>query len=144
MLTESEFLITRALAVYNTVYNGNIKVDECFICSIPPGSQADRGYEITTPEGSRYFRIRYYFKFGQMDREGVVRMEVAPPYMPGVLGDEVYAIRSIMDTYWRHEGGYPFEPINPWELPAGLIVTEKGSPIITENGHFMVVEGYQD
>lgn len=141
-MTESEFLITRALAVYNAKYRGNVKVKDCAICSIPAGTQADRGYEITTPQGSKYFRIRYYFKFGNLDREGVVRLEVAPPYMPGVLGDEVYVIRSIMDNYWRVEEGYPFLPINPWNLPAGIIITERGSPIITEQGAFMVVEGY--
>lgn len=142
-MTESEFLITRALTVYNAQYGGHVKVEDCAIVSIPPGEQADRGYEITTPEGSRYFRIRYYFTFGNMDREGWARLEVAPPYTPGALGDEVYVIRSIMDSYWNREGGYPFTPINPWGIPLGCIITEKGHPIISEDGKFLVIEGYE-
>lgn len=142
-MTESEFLITRALAVYKNRYGGNIKVEDCIIASIPPGEQADRGYEITTPNGSRYFRIRYYFVFGNQDQEGWGRLEVAPPYTPGALGDEVYVIRGVVDRHWVHEG-YPFNPINPWGLPLGVIITEEGHPIISEDGKFLVVEGYEN
>lgn len=141
-MTESEFLISRALAVYRARYGGNIKTSDCYIMSIPPGQHADRGYEITTPGGSAYFRIRYYFNFGNMDREGWIRLEVCPPYTPGALGDEVYVIRSIMDTYWGRERGYQFKPIDPIQLPDGVIVTEEGDPIISEEGQFLVMEGY--
>lgn len=139
-MTENDFLISRALTVYNAQYSSNIKVEDCLIISIPAGKQADRGYEITTPELSKFFRIRYFVKFSQMDREGWCRLEVAPPYDPGVLGDEVYVIRSQMDRYWHSV--YPFNPINPYGWPVGIIITEKGNPIITEDGLFIVDEEY--
>lgn len=137
-MTESEFLISRALRVYNQKYGRDIKVEDCHITSISPNVTADRAYEITTPEKSEYFRIRYYIRFGDRDSDGWARLEVAPPYHKGILGDEVYAIRSTVDEYWRSQ--YHFNPLNPEGWPLGSILTEHGTPILSEEGAFMVVE----
>lgn len=142
MMTESEFLISRALAVFNTQYKRDIKVQDCDIISIKPDPQSARGYEITTPRGSEFFRIRYYFKWDTVDKGMPARLEVTMPYKDGELGDEVYVIHSLMDVYWEAEGGYKFDDIGPnLELP-GLIISEFGVPIVTESGLFWIQEKY--
>lgn len=142
MMTESEFLISRALAVFNSQYSRNIKVQDCDIVSILPDPQSARGYEITTPRGSEFFRIRYYFKWDTVDKNMPARLEVTMPYKDGELGDEVYVIHSLMDVYWEAEGGYKFDPIKPDNGLIGLIVSEFGIPIITEDGVFWIQEQY--
>lgn len=142
MMTESEFLISRALAVFNSQYSRDIKVQDCDIISILPDPQSARGYEITTPRGSEFFRIRYYFKWDTVDKSMPARLEVTMPYKDGELGDEVYVIHSLMDVYWESEGGYKFDPIKPDDGIIGLIVSEFGVPIITEDGVFLIQERY--
>lgn len=137
-MTEVEFLISRALRVYNDQYGRDIKLEDCHISSIAPNVNSDKAYEITTPEKSIYFRIRYYIKFGERDHDGWVRLELTPQYHKGILGDEVYAIRGTVDEYWKSQ--YLFNPINPEGWPDGCILTEHGAPVITEDGIFTVSE----
>lgn len=137
-MTEDEFLISRALRVYNDQYGRDISMDDCYITSIAPNVNSDKAYEITTPDKSPYFRIRYYIKFGERDHDGWARLEVTPQYLKGVLGDEVYAIRGTVDSYWRSQ--YLFNPINQEGWPPGCILTEYGAPILSEDGLFMVAE----
>lgn len=142
MEPEREFLISRALAVFNRKYRKNIKVEECDIWSISTDIHSDRAYEIITPNASEFFRIRFFFKFSNYDRSGDVRLEVAQPYGHATLGDEVYVIRSEVDNNLLGVNGYQFEWIASSILPQGVIVTEDRIPIMTENGRFTVLEGY--
>lgn len=139
-LTENEFLISRALGIFNEQYHRDIKVEDCDIFSIEPDPHSDRGYEITTPLKSEFFRIRFYIKFTDNDRSMPVLLEVTPPYITGKLGDEVYVIHSGVDIWYRASGTYKFNPLTPGEIPAGTIVTERGLPIVSEDGAYLVVE----
>lgn len=139
--TENEFLISRALAIFNEQYQRDIKAEDCEITSIPHDPHSDRGYEITTPAKDRFFRIHFYIKFTNNDRSAPVRLEVTPPYITGMLGDEVYVIRSGVDDWYRHSGLYKFSPIIPLDVPTGTIITEHGIPIMAEDKTtFLVVE----
>lgn len=137
-MTENEFLITRALNVFNAQYGRDIKVADCHIFTIEVDGQSDRAYEITTPTKSDYLRIRLFITFSNSDRDSEARLEVTMPYLPGQLGDEVYVIRSDVDEYWK--GDYRFDPIIPMVIPNGCIVTENNIPILTEDGRFIIVE----
>lgn len=139
-MTEKEFLISRALGVFNPQYGRNIKVEDCEIISISPDPMSDRGYEITTPDekDSEFFRIRLYVKFDRMDRSIPARLDVSMPYINGALGDEVYVILTYVSEMWREE--YRFDPLDPNELPFGVILQEDGAPILQENGKFTLVE----
>lgn len=143
-MSESEFLITRALNIYNDQYQRAIKVSDCKIVSIFNDPHSDRGYEITTPEQSPYFRIRFFVKFTDNDRAIPIRIEVSQPYIDRALGDEVYAIHAGIDNWYRTSGTYKFAPIAQDELPFGVIITEDGIPIVTELGEFMVIEQYKE
>lgn len=138
-MTETEFLISRALNVFNTQYGRDIKVKDCEIISIPNDPQSNRAYEITTPGFSDFFRIHLYMRFDLRDTDIPARLEVTMPYMHGQLGDEVFVIRINVATSWRDEG-YRFDPITPGNLPFGVIVQEDGKPIVTEAGRYMVME----
>lgn len=142
LVPEREFLIKRALNVFNRKYGRDVKVEDCDIYSIPIDIHSDRAYEIITPEASEFFRIRFYFKFGNMDREGNVRLEVSMPFGQGELGDEVYIVRSEIDKYWHSVNMYRFDHIVSKHVPMGVITTEAGEPILTEQGLFIVAEGY--
>lgn len=139
-ITENEFLISRALSIYNEQYHRDIKVVDCEITSIPHDPHSDRGYEISTPSKDPYFRIHFYIKFTNNDRSAPVRLEVTPPYVIGALGDEVYVVRSGVDEWYRLSGMYKFAPITPLDVPEGTFITERGIPFITEQGSFLVVE----
>lgn len=138
-MTEKEFLISRALNVFNSQYGRNILVEHCEIFSIPTNVQSDRAYEITTPNFSEFFRIRLYVKFDRMDKDIPAPLEVTMPYIDGKLGDEVYVVLCYVADYWRNQG-YKFDPIVVTELPWGVIIQEDEKPITTEAGRFMVVE----
>lgn len=137
-MTEKEFLISRALGVFNPQYGRNIKVEDCEIISIAPDHQSDRGYEITTPDKTEFFRIRLYVKFDRIDRSIPARLDVSMPYVQGALGDEVYVILTYVADMWREE--YKFDPLDPNVWPFGTILQEDGSPIMTEAQKYLVVE----
>ena len=137
-MTEKEFLISRALGVFNTQYGRNIQVKDCDIFSIPNDPQSDRGYEITTPRASDFFRIHLYVRLSLRDAAIPARLEVNMPYNVGELGDEVFVIRTEVASSWRDEG-YRFDPII-LEVPFGAIIQEDGAPIVTEAGRFCVME----
>lgn len=144
VMSENEFLITRALNVYNDQFQRKIKVSDCAIASIPPDPHSDRGYEITTPDQSQFFRIRFYVKLADNDRSIPVRLEVKAPFVDRALGDEVYVIHAGIDNWYRTSGTYKFNPIVPEGLPFGVMVTEDGIPMITEDGAFLVIELYKE
>lgn len=137
-MTENEFLISRALNVFNAQYRRNIKVEHCAIVSMEPDVQSDRAYEITTPNHSEFFRIRLYLKFGRLDLDSVAVLEVTMPYLEGELGDEVYVIMSQLSAYWRTV--YKFDDTPGGTAPNGAIVTEDDIPIVTEYGRFIIKE----
>lgn len=138
-MTEQEFLISRALGVFNPQYGRNIKVENCEIKTIPADPQSDRGYEITTPHESTFFRIRFYVRFADMDRTIPARLEVTMPYVNGALGDEVYVIHSAIANFWRTEG-YKFDPIVPRGVPFGAIIAQNEDLITTEDGKVLIME----
>lgn len=139
-LTENEFLISRALSIYNEQYHRDIKVADCEITSIPHDPHSDRGYEITTPTKDQFFRIHFYVKFTNNDRSAPVRLEVTPPYVVGALGDEVFVVRSGIDEWYRSSGMYRFTPIVPMDVPPGTFITERGIPLVTEYEAFLISE----
>lgn len=142
--SESVFLISRALGIYNEQYGRKIKVEDCSIVSIPNDPHSDRGYEIMTAEKSPFFRIRFYVKFTDNDRAIPVRLEVSPPFVDRALGDEVYVIHAGIDNWYRTDGIYKFAPIIPPGLPFGIIVTEDQWPMVAEDGAYFVLERYKD
>lgn len=140
MYTEKQFLIFRALDTFNRAYGNNIKIADCSIVSINPGVNSDRGYEITTPNGSDNLIIRFYFKFTRGDRTISPRLEVKPPFMDGVLGDEVYVIYDGMDIWYRESGTYKFDWIIDNSIPRSVILTEGNTPILLEGGGYLLLE----
>ncbi len=141
-MTESEFLIQRALFVFNLTYGTDINVDACDIYSIKNDPHSDRAYEIITPRYSEFFRIRYYFTWGEYDTSTKPILEVTMPYINGRLGDEVYVIHSVMAYSWGEADGYKFDPIEPGETIDGSIITEDGLQITTETGVYIVLEDH--
>lgn len=139
-LTEKQFLIKRALAVFCVQYNRKLEVEDCVINSIAPDAVSDRGYEITTPEKSATFRLRYYFRFSDVDRMSPIILEANPSYRQGELGDEVYVLHGEMDKAWRWMGPYKFDPFADGGIPNFAILTEVGIPISNENGAIWVTE----
>lgn len=140
MLTEKQFLIKRAVTVFNIQFNQKIDPDKCEIVSIAPDAVSHRGYEITSPDTSGTFRLRYYFRFGDADFYGRYILENAQSYRQGTLGDEVYVLHGTMAESWKWTAGYKFDPIVRPNVPFGSIVTEDDIPIVSEGGIFLVVE----
>lgn len=140
LYTEKQFLIWRALQTFNNAYGTKIKIEDCSIVSINPGLHSDRGYEITTPNGSEYLIIHYYFSFTRGDRSIPPRLEVKPPYIDGQLGDEVFVIYEGMDIWYRESGTYKFDWIIDNTIPRNIIMTESNFPILTEDGFYLLLE----
>jgi len=141
LYTEKQFLIYRALDTFNSKYNSSVKIADCNIVSINPGVNSDRGYEITTPNLSKFLVIRYYFSFMRGDRTIAPRLEVKPPYMDGRLGDEVFVIYDGMDIWYRNSGTYKFDWIIDDTTVRSVILTENRQGMMTESGLFILLEG---
>lgn len=139
-MNEREFLLTRALAVFNRTYNADVKVEQCDIYSISNDPHSDLAYQITTPGSSEFFRIRYYLTWSDHDSDANPYLGVSMPYRLGELGDEIYVIHSLLARSWMNQEGYVFDTLTPGDDIDGVILTESGLNIVTEIGVYIVLE----
>lgn len=139
-LTEKQYLIQRALDVFNRQSGTNIQPDSCQIFSINNDIHSLRGYVITTPLGSTTLRIHMYVALSDEDMKRVSRLEVAMPYRNNELGDEVWVIHIAVDRWYRDNNVYRFDLILPNEVPNNAFVAEYGFAFQTEDGAYLVAE----
>lgn len=139
-LTEKQYLIQRALDVFNRQYGAQIQPETCEIVSINNDIHSNRGYAITTPNGSQTLRIHLYVVLAGEDQKHISRLEVAMPYRDNALGDEIWVIHIAVDRWYRDSNTYRFDIILANEVPENAFVAEYGFAFQTEDGAYITTE----
>ena len=139
--TEAAFLIKLAIDKYNSQFGTNIGYDAVRIRSIEPNANTDLGYELVTNVLTDNLRLRVYFIYGTADILYDYRVEVDRSFYQDRLGDEIFVTLGTINTEYLTSGTFKFHWISVDDsVPSNAILSEIGSPIITEDGIYLVME----
>ena len=142
-VSEKTFLKDFALRQFNNqrgLKGGNAILQEnCDIFSLVPTPGFQYGYEVFTRRLDDSFRIRIYFNIGRQDVLSRFELLLAPPFMTGVLGDEVWVASGMFDAAYTYYKGYTLQwlYIDPTLIP--IILLNNNSPLLLDDGGFLIL-----
>lgn len=142
-VSEKTFLKDFALRQFNNQRglkgSNAIRQEDCDIFSITPTSGFRYGYEVFTRRLNDSFRIRIYFNVGRQDTLSRFELLLAPPFMAGVLGDEVWVATGVFDTAYTYYQGYKLEwiYIDPTLIP--IVLLGDNTPLLLTDGGFLIL-----
>lgn len=140
MVSEQEFLITKALKKYNSQYSKNLKVQDFSIVSIPTRVNFHRSYQITSLRDDDYLKLHMHLLFDSIDDLRDYRIEVEKPFETMALGDEVYVACGFIDRYWYDSGTYKFNAVSGSAELTGALKLEGIGYILLEQGSYILPE----
>ena len=142
-VSEKTFLKDFALRQFNHQrgLKGNqaIKQQHCDIFSIVPPPGFRYGYEIFTRKLHDAFRMRVHFNVGRVDNLSPFELQLTPPAVNGMLGDEVWVAGGEFDTAYTYYNGYRLEWIylDPSLIP--IILLQDNTPLLLANGGYLIL-----
>lgn len=140
-MTEAEFLIKKALDVFNPQFGKDFTVDECLISTYPTRQRYDRSYQIETVREDDFVRMHLHLNFSDRDHLSEFTMELDTEILVDQSGDELFVAYGTIDRYWLEQKKYKFTQIVNNTSVLGVLLMEEGPPIVLEDGTYIIPEG---
>ena len=140
-MTEAEFLIKKALDVFNPQYGRDFIVSECRVSTYPTRRRYDRSYQIETIREDDFVRMHLHLNFSDRDSLSAFDLELDTDLLVGENGDELFVAYGTIDRFWIEEKKYKFAQMVNNISVLGVLLLEEGPPIVLEDGSYIIPEG---
>jgi hypothetical protein len=140
-MKEHDHIKLMALTLFNNQFNRNLRVTDFDMICIAKKADYPIAFEIYTARSDDFFRLRIYLKIDKADDLLPFKLEVNAPYHNATSEDEVWVTLGTLDVY-HLESGYLKEQFL-YDCPdqiLNLILAEDGTPILGENGEYLLTE----
>jgi hypothetical protein len=140
-MKEHDHIKLMALTLFNNQFNRNLRVTDFDMICIAKKADYPIAFEAYTTRADDFLRLRIYLKIGKADNLLPFKLEVNAPYHNATSEDEVWVTLGTLDVY-HLESGYLKEQFlyDCPEQMMSLILAEDGTPILGENGEYLLTE----
>jgi hypothetical protein len=150
LLSEKQLLIRLAVTQFNYQFGKSFDFEAFEVRGIPVRASYDVSYEIYTTRLDDNLRLHIHLRFEKADGLFPFRMELDStltqlPGSTGSLSDEVFTAYGSLDSYYKQNAIYGFQPVSPTTPPVvdpagNYALLENGEPVEWETGGFVELE----